>query len=66
MVAALIALIPFLPSAIVNIVKAIAELKASGASDADIAALMQALSTDIKGLDADLMAVLAHIPEPTK
>ena len=64
--AALIALIPFLVPEAVKLIKAVIDLKASGASDADIAALTKALGESIEKLNADTLAVLAGIPEPTK
>lgn len=57
-------LTPFMVPQVIALIKAIAALKQTGASEEDIQALIKTLGSDITSLNADTLAVLANIPEP--
>ena len=63
MTAALIALIPFLVPEALKLIKAIVEIRSTGATDQDIAALIAALNQSIDAKNAHTLELLAGIPE---
>lgn len=60
----LLRLLPFLPAQILALIQAIAALRKTGVAEADVAALVQALTGNILALNADTIATLADIPLP--
>jgi hypothetical protein len=62
--AIILQLAPFMIKGTVDLIKAIRELRQSGASPEAIQALTLALSTNIEVLDADTINTLAGIPLP--
>ena len=64
--ALILQLAPFLIPDAIKLIQAIASLRKAGVAEADVAALVAALSNSISALDADTINTLASIPLPAE
>jgi hypothetical protein len=62
--ALILQLAPFLIPDAIKLIQAIAALRRAGVAEADVTALVAALSNSISALDADTINTLAGIPAP--